>query len=497
MKISNIINLLKKHKYFLLILLVGFILRIYKYDELFLYGHDHDLAGWFVRDVVFNKHLRLIGQETSTAGIYIGPIYYYLLIPFYALTKFDPIGGVIMIALLGIFSIWSVYFTFNKIFGRKEALIATFFYAISFYTIENDRQVFPTTPVITWTFWYFYSLDLIVKGKFKKGFTMAGILIGLIWHLNVALVLLLPLLVLAIILSRKKPEKKKCYRGLLFMFMLSIPLILFEAKHNFIQVRSLVSSFTSDQGSIYKGIEQLRRVLYILGKNLSGLMMGSFEKFPYIYLLLGFIFLFLFLYYKRAIQVKISTIILFWFALYVSFFSLYSKNLSEYYLNGTVVLFLLVLTSSITFLLKNRTWKYLGVIIMALFAVFNFHRFFFNQYMNRSGYIERKGVVNLIKEDAEKNDYPCVAISYITGPGYDLGYRYFLWLYNIKVKKPSSLAPVYTIVYPLRDDIKVDKTIGAIGLIYPDYSSYNTERVKKSCEGENVNITEPMWGLPM
>src|SRR3989304_8690751 len=84
---------LRRNCLILIILILGLFLRLYKAQELFLYGHDHDLAGWFVRDVVENMHFRLIGQDTSTQGIFIGPVYYYLLVPFYLLSGMDPIGG--------------------------------------------------------------------------------------------------------------------------------------------------------------------------------------------------------------------------------------------------------------------------------------------------------------------------------------------------------------------------------------------------------------------
>lgn len=79
------ISFLKKHKILLIILLLALFLRVYRLEDLLTYSHDQDLAGWFVRDVWENKHLRLIGQETSTAGIFIGALFYYMLIPFYLL----------------------------------------------------------------------------------------------------------------------------------------------------------------------------------------------------------------------------------------------------------------------------------------------------------------------------------------------------------------------------------------------------------------------------
>src|SRR3989304_175279 len=100
---------LVKNKGIILILLLGLFLRVYKAQEFFLYSHDQDLLGWFIKDVVVNHHLRLIGQEISTQGIFIGPLFYYLQIPFYLLFGMDPIGSLVPVTLLGLFAIWSFY----------------------------------------------------------------------------------------------------------------------------------------------------------------------------------------------------------------------------------------------------------------------------------------------------------------------------------------------------------------------------------------------------
>ncbi len=53
-------------------LLVGLIFRGFQLKDRFLYAHDNDLAGWIVKDILVDHHLRLIGQETSAKGIFIG-----------------------------------------------------------------------------------------------------------------------------------------------------------------------------------------------------------------------------------------------------------------------------------------------------------------------------------------------------------------------------------------------------------------------------------------
>src|SRR3989344_1593968 len=208
-------DFIRNNKWFLLILFVGFILRIYNFKELFMYNHDQDLAGWFIKDVVVNKHLRLIGQETSTTGIFIGPLFYYMLIPFYLAFGMEPIGGVFLTIILGIFTVFSFYFVFFGIFNKRVGLIAGLIYSVSFYTVMNDREVVPTMPVILWTVWFLWGINLILKNQQKLGYIFLGILFALTWNLNVSLVLLLPLVPLAQLLSGKKFHNINILYGIL------------------------------------------------------------------------------------------------------------------------------------------------------------------------------------------------------------------------------------------------------------------------------------------
>src|SRR5579884_3475847 len=139
---------LKKHTYlyiFLAILLIGIFFRTYQLLERYTYAHDADLFSWIVKDIVVNHHLRLIGQLTSAPGIYIGPLFYYLLIPFFWLTRMDPVGALIPITLLGILNLISIYYVFSKLFNQTVGLVASFLWATSITATVYDRWVVPST----------------------------------------------------------------------------------------------------------------------------------------------------------------------------------------------------------------------------------------------------------------------------------------------------------------------------------------------------------------
>ncbi|MDO8657992.1 MAG: hypothetical protein Q7K55_04580, partial [Candidatus Levybacteria bacterium] len=71
--------LLSSKPLLILILLLGLFFRIYKLEIFYPWGHDQDLFAWIAKDILIDGHFRLIGQETSIIGVFIGPLFYYLI----------------------------------------------------------------------------------------------------------------------------------------------------------------------------------------------------------------------------------------------------------------------------------------------------------------------------------------------------------------------------------------------------------------------------------
>ena len=196
----------------------------------------------------------------------------------------------------------------------------------------------------------------------------------------------------------------------------------------------------------------------------------------------------------KVLDRRFGLILLFWQILYISFFSLNSLNVSEYYLNGMNVVWILLFSVFISYLFEKKKLKWFGKFVILLLIISNLWSFI-EYKSNRTNYLERRALVKEIKNDAKRNNFPCVSVSYITAPGYELGYRYLFWLEGMHVNDPNSMSPVYTIVFPHSKVDRIDKSFGALGLIYPDYKKYQPKSVEKSCSGANSNITNPMFGF--
>ena len=139
-KISNWIRSNRKEFWILMaILLIGAFFRLYKIADYMTFLGDEGRDAIIVRRLLVDFDPILIGPRTSIGDMYLGPLYYYMMAPALLLANFSPVGPAIMIALLGVVTIFFVWYVVREWFssslqGRSlqaGALIAAFLYAIS------------------------------------------------------------------------------------------------------------------------------------------------------------------------------------------------------------------------------------------------------------------------------------------------------------------------------------------------------------------------------
>lgn len=492
-----VLRLVKRYKYILIliaILLLSFILRTYQFTERFNYDHDNDLASWVIKDVLVNNHFRLIGQLTSAPGIFIGPLFYYLLIPFYLLFNMDPLGGVWLITILGVLTTLSFYLVFSKLFTKEVGLIGAFLQAASLYLIFFDRRVVPSTPTNLWAVWFFYVVIMISRGNYKV-LPLLGILLGLIWNIHIALLPALVALPAAFLIARKIPSLRQVFLTAGAFILTSTPLIIFEGKHNFMQTVSLINNLTTSHGGS-TGLDKLNLVSLKMMGNILNLIFSPIIL-PHIdhrTLILIVVLAITLALRKKIMDLKDFLPLGVWILGVVLFFTFSSSPVSEYYFSSVEVIYLSILSLALAKMLHiSKTGRIIALSLLALFLI-KIIFFYATTPVYQKGYIAKKAVAQYLLEDSKEKQFPCLAISYITAPGENAGFRYFFWLNKLHVAPISNESPVYTIVVPdelAADDVKIK--FGHIGII-PPQKIPSQEAMKKACSGENTNLTDSMFG---
>lgn len=409
------------------------------------------------------------------------------------LTNMDPIGVGLLGILVGILTALSYYFVLSKLFNKATGLVAAFLHSVLITTVNFDRWIVPTLPTKLWAIWYFYTIFMIARGNFSL-LPLLGILIGLIWHIHIALVPALLAVPVSLFVSRKIPSKKILLFSMTTFFITSLPLILFEFRHNFSQTISIIQNLIIPQSG-ENGFPKLIKVLGMIAKNNSALLFSPQSipedlKLPLLILLLTSAFL---LVKKKLLKLKEILIIFTWIIAIVLFFSISRTSISEYYFANLEIIFILFVSLLIAiFIRHSKSALYLTLFILVIILVRN-TTFFINMKPYQVGYTYRKNVADYIAQDAKSRGFPCVGITYITRLGENVGFRYFFYLNKLHIVHPSLDVPVYNIVLPFEYSKEVEKRIGVIGII-PPTSIPPKETIQKSCSGPNTNLTNPMLG---
>lgn len=486
---------MKRHLLILfLILFIGLFFRAYQIVERYEFGHDGDVYSWIVKDIAINHHFRLIGQLTSAPGIFIGPLFYYLLSPFYLMMNMDPIAALIPTTLIGLATIFSFYFCLSKLFNKAVGLISAFLYAVLLSTVTFDRWVVPTVTVSLWTIWYLYTILMIAKGKLFV-FPLLGFLIGLIWHVHIALLPTLIALPMAFFVSKKFPDKKALVNFFIMLFITSLPLIIFELRHNFSQTLSLFENFSSTHPG-GTGLPKLINVLNMISGNINSLFLSpqslpkDFRSLFSILLLIAFILIPL---KKKIISRNEIMTILTWILGVVGFFTISSTLISEYYFHNLNILFLTL--GSLTLYCLYKTSKLGQILIIGFLFIILAKNLYAHTttYIYHKGYLEKKTAISFIKEDVNKKGFPCIGISYISAPGENVGFRYLIYLNKLHLIHPSYEVPVYNIIIPEElSNSDTKRKFGHIAVTTPTLIP-SKEIIQKSCSTPDTNLADPMF----
>lgn len=240
---------LRKYRYIVLlgiIILLAAFLRLYRIDDYMTFLGDEGRDVLAVKHIL-DGHLTLLGPHSSAADFYYGPIYFYMIAPFLWLFRFDPVGPAVFIALLGIATVWLVYYVSKRFFGEGAGLTAAALYTVSPVVIAYSRSSWNPNPLPFVSLLTFFVLYLaLIKPRWWK-FGLVGFLLGIAIQLQyIALFLIIGIgayaLAGTVSTLRKKFLLPLLQRwGLIFVgFLIGwSPFLAFEVRHNYPNLRTI------------------------------------------------------------------------------------------------------------------------------------------------------------------------------------------------------------------------------------------------------------------
>ena len=346
---------------FVLLLVALIVTRFSAMETKSLFAYDQVDNAWAVKNILIDGNLPEHGmQAKGNTGFYIGPYYYYFLVPFYFITGMDPIASPIAAGVTAVITFFIVYFVTRSIFDEKVALVAVFINVFSNYILTLDRVQWPVNFIVPISFLVLFSLYKILNGEFKYLLVLAGS-IGFSLHIHFTSIFYGIYVLFSIPFV---PWSRKIIKSIL----LSVPIFLIFTLPIFVSYLTSKQAGTAANylGSSYHGFH-LRRVAQLYKDAIIefNAILG-FKNSHIASLVLLPIFLFLNIHkkYKRKnivlVYLSVLWILIPWFA-----FSTYSGELTNYYFGITRTVAIISI-SYLVIKLINLKKIYINLLLLVL-----------------------------------------------------------------------------------------------------------------------------------
>lgn len=428
----------------LAILLVAAFLRLYRIDEYMTFLGDEGRDVLVVYDILHGK-LTLLGPTASVGGFFLGPIYYYFMVPFLWLFNYNPIGPAVMVALFGVATVWLVYKVGNEFFGKAAGFIGAVLYAISPLIIVYSRSSWNPNLMPFFSLLSLYLLYRAINSRNTLLFITCGFLLGIAIQLHYLTIFLAVIVALYVLVEI--PQKSfllKSYATIFLGFLIGwVPFLAFEARHGFPNTKSIVT-FVFASGNTGGNVH----FFSVVGDVFFRLFGRLITKFPppeqvslqthtdiafwyYATLALAIFSTVVFVsaWYKMLRQKSLDfskyNLLFLWLFLGIGLFGFYKKSIYDYYFGFMFPLPFLLVGNALSFL-----WTKKGV-----FGVVSFVAFATLTLLNLTGIPFRfspNRQLTQVREIAEfvlaKTEGKSFNFALITGGNSDHAYRYFFKL---------------------------------------------------------------------
>jgi hypothetical protein len=285
--------------------------------------YDIDISRDFLvmSEAVANRKPFLIGPHSGViAGVFHGPLWYYLNLPAFILSRGNPLAMGWFWWLLSLGAVVLIGWVAKRLFNSKVALLAMVLYSANsiINPMDNLKQFFnPYGAVVLFPLFYYFLVGYL-KNK-KVYFLLASLFVaGLIIQFQMAFGG--PILLVTFLYLFNFFYKNKLFKHIFSFLILLIPLstfILFDVRHDFLQLRSLVAYFLSaNTGTISFRAFIFNRLKAVV----TDVYLMLTPKCVFLAVLTFAIFLFSIFKYKLIKKVEYSLFIYLYFAFWLFLF---------------------------------------------------------------------------------------------------------------------------------------------------------------------------------
>lgn len=429
---------------FLAVLALAAFFRLYRIDQYMIFLGDEGRDAQIVKEMISIHHFPLIGPPTSVGNIYLGPLYYYMMLPVMILFNFSPIAASVMVGVIGVLTVALIYYLGKNFFNRKAGLIASFLYAISPVTIAYSNFSWNPNPLP------FFAL-LSILGLYKVNKTgnflwmiLVGVSLAISLQMHYLSLILIP--VAGILYAHEiwyRKSQKRGYKNLtkgtffailIFLIIMS-PIFLFDLRHDFLNYKAIISLFSSNTIGI-NIFNSLSKIPTLFSYNLIGRYIAGENVFLGVIVSIIILSTLVYGFYKRVKRGILEWPVLalgIWLFVGLIALSFYKGEVYDHYLNflNPAPFLLLGSLASINFI---KGWKlFSSVAILLLVVILSIVNLQKNPQLTspQNQLKKTQDVVKFVIQKTEGKDFNFALLS---KNNYDLAYQFYFDMYGYKPK---------------------------------------------------------------
>lgn len=418
----------------IIVILSAVFLRFYRFESFVTFLGDQGRDAIILKRIVTLEHFPAIGAPSSLGQIFLGPFFYYLIAPFLLIFNFNPVGPAFGVGLLSIVGIIAAYYLVRRETGYFTALVFLTFAGFSFVNIQFSRFAWNPNllPVFSFLTLYFYFKSCTAKNRLFPVLFGSFLSFSVQLH-HLALLLLLPVSLNYIYLlweSKKNIRKVRIlniFISLLSFLFFSLPLVIFDLRHDFLNSRNFLRFFT--EGGPADSRQFLSKLLQTNAFFYTHVFQTDFSQLAALFLTVLLIIIMV----KKTDPKKDTFVRLnfFTFIFYLVAFSVFNTVRNPHYYNAVYLSFFLVLAWLFTGLSKNKIIRYYCLFLVASAYIFlNFKNLTY--LFKASGKSQIKIAAAVAESILQKNPqapYQTIALPYVETDGH---IRYFLEIKGLR-----------------------------------------------------------------
>lgn len=424
---------------FFVFLIVGTILRFYRLPQTMQFLGDQGRDARITRGILMEKDPALIGPGTSVGNMYLGPLYYYLMVFPLMLSYPSPVGPAIAVAFVGCITVALIFILGKQMVGEKAALVATGLYAVAPTVIENVRFSWNPNVVPFFSLLLVWSLYQTLQKQYRYWWFI-GLLYAILFQLHYITLVIAAFagivwLYELILMIREKHVDQTFIRSTIVaivIFILSlVPLAIYDVRHEFLNSRSFLQFFSSDQKN-FQEPRSLSGIWYsfvsVAGRNFLGLFKIVIEPKFFLILVGALIYLFsrLFVFFGKPVkEIKGQQFIALCFLFSVFFLSLYQGSLFDHYLGFVFPIAVLVMGSMAVRLFENMFLRPLVAIALVFLTYAGLSHYGGGQNLDHNVFYFQEAATVIATHVNENEKYDVLLLAQNNDPQ-GPNYRYFL-----------------------------------------------------------------------